>query len=102
MVEHIATSSVIFLPNAEDFDNPDIKKYIDTYWRGRNSSPTDRFRLCKLAWDLTGDGYGGRQQMYDRLHSGSPMGMIEAAYRTTDLSDGLQMVKELCDLEMPV
>ncbi len=102
LVEHIATSSVIFLPNAEDFDNPDIKKYIDTYWRGRNSSPTDRFRLCKLAWDLTGDGYGGRQQMYDRLHSGSPMGMIEAAYRTTDLSDGLQMVKELCDLEMPV
>ena len=102
LIEHIATSSIIFLPNADDFDNPDIKKHLDRYWVGRKSSPEDRVRLCKLAWDLTGDGYGSRQQMYDRLHSGNPMGMIEAAYRTMDMSDGLEMVRELCDLETPV
>ncbi|MDP6173449.1 MAG: 4-hydroxyphenylacetate 3-hydroxylase N-terminal domain-containing protein, partial [Rhodospirillales bacterium] len=102
LVEHIATSSVIFLPNAKDFDNPEIKKHIDRYWRGRQSTPEDRFKLCKLAWDLTGDQYGARQQMYDRLHSGTPSTMIAASYRTLDLAPGLEMIQKLLDLDTPL
>ncbi|MDP6644886.1 MAG: 4-hydroxyphenylacetate 3-hydroxylase N-terminal domain-containing protein [Rhodospirillales bacterium] len=102
LVQHIATSSIIFLPNAEDFDNPDVNKYLDLYWGGRESTPEERYRLCKLAWDLVGDAYGSRQMMYDRLHSGNPMAMIEGAYRTMDMSDGLEMVREIIGMESPV
>lgn len=57
--------------------------------------PFDRYRLCKLAWELTGDAYGSRQQLYERLHSGDPNMMVANAYRQFDLSRGLEMVEEL-------
>jgi 4-hydroxyphenylacetate 3-monooxygenase len=95
LVEHIGTSSIVFLPNAEDWDVPEVKKHLEVYMRGKDMGPRDRYRLCKLAWELTGDAYGSRQQLYERLHSGDPNMMVANAYRQFDLSRGLEMVEEL-------
>jgi|TARA_R110002096_G_scaffold426421_1_gene636182 4-hydroxyphenylacetate 3-monooxygenase len=99
LVEHIGTSSLIFLPTAEDWDNPEIKEYLDVYMRGKDSSPLDRHKLCKFAWDLTGDGFGSRQQMYERLHSGDPNVMVANAWRNTDLSHARKLISEFLNLE---
>lgn len=69
LVEHIGTSSLIFLPTAEDWDQPELKRHLDVYLRGKGATGLDRYKLCKLAWELTGDAFGGRQQLYERLHS---------------------------------
>ncbi|MBT6036113.1 MAG: hypothetical protein HOH18_06505, partial [Kordiimonadaceae bacterium] len=99
LVEHIGTSSLIFLPTAKDWDNPEIKDYLDVYMRGKESSPLDRHKLCKFAWDLTGDGFGSRQQMYERLHSGDPNVMVANAWRNTDLSHARELISDFLDLE---
>ena len=100
LVEHIGTSSLIFLPNAEDWDTPEIRKHLDVYMRGKKMSPKDRYKLCKLAWELTGDAYGSRQQLYERLHSGDPNMMVVNAYKNFDLSDGVDLVSKFLDLEV--
>ncbi len=99
LVEHIGTSSLIFLPNAEDWDAPDLRKHLDVYMRGKDASPMDRYKLCKLAWELTGDAYGSRQQLYERLHSGDPNMMVAMAYKKFDMTHGVDLVSKFLDLE---
>ena len=99
LVEHIGTSSLIFLPTAEDWENPEIKEYLDVYMRGKDSSPMDRHKICKFAWDICGDGFGSRQQMYERLHSGDPNVMVANAWRNTDLSNARKLISSFLDLD---
>lgn len=99
LVEHIGTSSMIFLPNAEDWDVSDLRRHLDIYMRGKDTAPMDRYKLCKLAWELTGDAYGSRQQLYERLHSGDPNAMVANAYKNYDLSDGVELVSKFLKLE---
>jgi len=99
LIEHIGTSSLIFLPTGEDWDNPEIREYLDVYMRGKDSSPLDRHKLCKFAWDISGDGFGARQQMYERLHSGDPNVMVANAWRNTDLSHARKLISEFLELD---
>lgn len=99
LVEHIGTSSLIFLPTAEDWEAPEVRRHLDVYMRGKATSPVDRYKLCKLAWDLTGDAYGSRQQLYERLHSGDPTVMVANAYRMFDLKPGVDLVANFLGLE---
>ena len=38
----------------------------------------DRAKLCRLAWELTAESFGGRHQLYERLHSGDPATIVAA------------------------
>jgi aromatic ring hydroxylase len=93
--EHIATSAPVFTPTAEDFDVPQLRPLLDVYGRGKGVDAVYRHRLCRLAWELTSDSFGGRQQLYERLHSGSPEVIISGAYQRYDKSKGIAMVNKL-------
>ena len=93
--EHIATSAPVFTPTAEDFDVPQLRPLLDIYGRGKCVDAIYRHRLCRLAWELTSDSFGGRQQLYERLHSGSPEVIISGAYHRYDKSKGIAMVNKL-------
>ena len=93
--EHVATSAPVFAPTAEDFAVPELRPLLDVYGRGRNVDAAYRHRLCRLAWELTADSFGGRQQLYERLHSGSPEVIISGAYERYDKSKGIGMVNAL-------
>jgi aromatic ring hydroxylase len=93
--EHIATSAPVFTPTAEDFDVPQLRPLLDVYGRGKGVDAVYRHRLCRLAWELTSDSFGGRQQLYERLHSGSPEVIITGAYQRYDKSKGIAMVNRL-------
>ena len=93
--EHVATSAPVFAPTAEDFDVPQLRPLLDVYGRGKDVSADYRHRLCRLAWELTADSFGGRQQLYERLHSGSPEVIISGAYQRYDKSKGIAMVNTL-------
>lgn len=95
ILEHIATSSVVFTATAEDFDVPELRPLIDVYGRGKGVDAHYRHRLCRLAWELTADSFGGRQQLYERLHSGSPEVIVSNAYQRYDKSKGIAMVNRL-------
>jgi 4-hydroxyphenylacetate 3-monooxygenase len=99
ILEHIGTSSLIFVPSAEDMAVPELRKYIEIYGRGKGVDADFRQRLCKLAWELTGDSFGGRQQLYERLHSGSPEAVIANVYHRYDTTNAVQMVEKLLSLD---
>lgn len=93
IIEHVTTSSALFVPSAEDMDQPEIRPLIDRYWRGVGVDAAYRQRLSKLAWELTGDSFGGRQQLYERLHSGSPEVIVASVYKMYDKSDAIALVE---------
>jgi aromatic ring hydroxylase len=55
-----------------DFDNPQIRKYLDVYVRGSGSvSAVERVKLMKLPWDAVGTEFGARHELYEINGSGS-------------------------------
>jgi 4-hydroxyphenylacetate 3-monooxygenase len=95
IVEHIGSSSLIFAPGEKDFGVPELRPFLDVYSRGKGVSAIDRVKLGKLAWELTGDQFGGRQQLYERLHSGDPQTVISLSYLQYDKSKAVKMVERL-------
>lgn len=95
ILEHVGTSALVFTPTAEDFDVPELRRLIDVYGRGKGVDALYRHKLCRLAWELTADSFGGRQQLYERLHSGSPEVTIANAYHRYDKSNAVRMVNQL-------
>ena len=99
ILEHVGTSSLVFTAMAGDFDAPELKPFLDVYYSGKDTDARSRQKICKLAWELTGDSFGGRQQLYERLHSGSPEMIVSNVYRQYDKSNAVAMVKRLLDLD---
>ncbi len=73
IVENVLASALIYLPShANDFKNPEIRKYLDQYTRGSNGySAEDRVKLMKLMWDAMGTEFGGRHELYERNYFGN-------------------------------
>lgn len=98
IVEHVATSSIIATPMAADLDVPELRPLIDRYFRGKDISAEQRTRLAKLAWDLSCDSFGGRQTLYERLHSGDPHVLMALAYNQYDKTYAVGQVRRLLNL----
>ncbi len=95
ILEHIGTSGLIFLPSEGDFAAPELRPLIDIYYRGKDATAFDRTKLAKLAWELTGDSFGGRQQLYERLHSGDPNTLLAAVYQRHNTAGAVAQVNRL-------
>jgi 4-hydroxyphenylacetate 3-monooxygenase len=101
ILEHVGTSSLIFVPTSEDFQAPELRPLLDVYGRGKDFSSVERAKLCRLAWEVTGDSFGGRQQLYERLHSGDPATIIGAVYQRYDKTNAVDIVKRLLESTEP-
>jgi 4-hydroxyphenylacetate 3-monooxygenase/anthranilate 3-monooxygenase (FAD)/4-hydroxyphenylacetate 3-monooxygenase len=97
LLEHVGTSSLIFVPTSEDFEVPELRPVLDLYGRGKDFSAVDRAKLCRLAWELTADSFGGRHQLYERLHSGDPATIIAAVYQRYDKENAVDIVNRLLE-----
>jgi 4-hydroxyphenylacetate 3-monooxygenase len=73
IIENSLASALIYLPSsALDFQNPEIRPYLDQYVRGSNGySAIDRVKLMKLMWDAIGTEFGGRHELYERNYFGN-------------------------------
>lgn len=73
IIEQTAASGLIFLnSHASDFQNPELRPYLDQYLRGSNGySAEERVKLMKLLWDAIGTEFGGRHELYEINYSGS-------------------------------
>ncbi len=95
LIEHLGTGAMIFNNSSEDFEVEELRPMLELYGRGHQTSARDRQRLVRLAFELTGDAFGSRQQMYERLHSGDPYIWTANAWRTYDKSEGVETVNRL-------
>ncbi|MFF3985852.1 4-hydroxyphenylacetate 3-hydroxylase family protein [Streptomyces sp. NPDC001797] len=66
----IGASGLLMQPTAGDLANPRLRPHLDRYMRGRGIDAEHKSRLFRLAWELTGDGFGQRQHLYEYVHRG--------------------------------
>ncbi|MGN9910220.1 4-hydroxyphenylacetate 3-hydroxylase family protein [Phytohabitans sp. LJ34] len=72
IMQDVASGLIYINSSAEDFKNPEIRSYLDTYLRGSNGSDAvERVKLMKLLWDAVGTEFGGRHELYERNYSGN-------------------------------
>ena len=73
LIEQTVASGLIYLnSHARDFDNPQIRPYIDRYMRGSNGYTAEqRIKLMKLLWDCLGTEFGARHELYEINYGGS-------------------------------
>lgn len=56
---------------ANDFLNPEIRPYLDRYYRGSGISAEERVKLLKLVWDSILSEFGGRHELYEINYAGN-------------------------------
>ena len=73
IVQQDIASGLIYLnSSAEDFQNPDVRPYLDKYLRGSNGvDAVERVKVMKLLWDAVGTEFGGRHELYERNYAGN-------------------------------
>ncbi|WP_091743231.1 4-hydroxyphenylacetate 3-hydroxylase family protein [Phenylobacterium immobile] len=81
IIHTLAGGGFFYAPSKGDFDNVELRGYIDKYVRGApGHSAEERVSLFKLAWDLTGDAFGQRVRQYVKFYSGDPVRNVAGLY----------------------
>lgn len=70
IIREIGASGLIMQPSEADLRHPALKPLLTRYMRGKNLAVAEKSRLFRLAWDLVGDSYASRQDLYERWHRG--------------------------------
>jgi 4-hydroxyphenylacetate 3-monooxygenase len=96
MVEIIqlnSSSHLMATPPERDFASP-IKTDIEKYYPAAGADARERVALYRLAWDVAGSAFAGRQVLYERFFFGDPVRMASALVDNTDLKPLTQRVKD--------
>ena len=101
LIEQSVTSGLIYLnSSARDFDNPELRPYLDTYLRGSGSyDAEERVKLMKLLWDSIGSEFGGRHELYEINYAGSTEEnrlIALSVAQATGLSDRMNDLVQSC------
>jgi probable F420-dependent oxidoreductase len=68
---------------------------IDKYYKGTTSGAKDKVALFRLAWDIVGTSWGGRQELYERFFFGDSQRMKSLGYQFYDKADATRMVARI-------
>ncbi|MFC7366661.1 MULTISPECIES: 4-hydroxyphenylacetate 3-hydroxylase family protein [Bhargavaea] len=70
--EQVVAGGLIQLPSsASDLLNPELRPYIDKYYRGTGIEAEDKIKLLKMVWDSIGSEFGGRHELYEINYAGN-------------------------------
>ena len=95
VIRQLCGSGLILTPTEKDFANPEIANYLEKYLRGKDIAARDRVQLFKLAWDMIGEQFGGRQLQYEWFYAGDPYFTRARFYRSPITNDFKAMVTRL-------
>jgi len=96
MVEIIqlnSSSSLMATPSESDFNSQLLPK-IERYLTSGGASARDRVALYRLAWDVAGSAFGGRQVLYERFFFGDPVRLASALVDNTDLKPLVKRIED--------
>lgn len=101
IIQQTLGSGLIYLnSHARDWNNPDIRPYLDKYVRGTGGiEAIDRVKLLKLLWDAMGTEFGGRHELYERNYGGDHEGVrlqTLMAHQSSGVVDDLVGFAESC------
>ncbi|GII62099.1 4-hydroxyphenylacetate 3-monooxygenase oxygenase component [Sphaerisporangium krabiense] len=87
LVRRIGASGLIMQPTEADLAAPELRPFLEKYMRGHDIDVDRKARLFRVAWELVGDGFGSRQELYEYLHRGDPGAGRTRLLRTYDRSE---------------
>jgi 4-hydroxyphenylacetate 3-monooxygenase len=96
MVEIIqlnSSSHLMATPSERDFASA-MKSDIEKYYPAAGADAPERVALYRLAWDVAGSAFAGRQVLYERFFFGDPVRMASALVDNTDLKPLTQRIKD--------
>ncbi|RKT19428.1 4-hydroxyphenylacetate 3-monooxygenase oxygenase component [Streptomyces sp. 1114.5] len=72
VLQDVASGLIYTNSSAKDFDNPEIRPYLDRFLRGSGGvDAVERVKVMKLLWDAVGSEFGGRHELYERNYAGN-------------------------------
>jgi 4-hydroxyphenylacetate 3-monooxygenase len=92
IVKQIGASGLMAIP-PEGIMGSSERKDVEKYYQAKNTGAEERLRLFKLAWDVAGSSFGGRQDLYERFFFGDPVRMASAYYGWYDKAPYRERVK---------
>ncbi|WP_165390250.1 4-hydroxyphenylacetate 3-hydroxylase family protein [Thalassococcus sp. S3] len=97
VMEDVAASALIPTASESDFAIPEAGPLVKRFFKGLAPSAAKQMRVMSLAGDMTQSGFGGRTQLYERFHMGSPDMIRQRLYRNTDRSAWISRVEAFVD-----
>ncbi len=79
VLKQIGASGLMAIPPEEILQSP-ARPDVDRYYQAKTADAEERIRMFKMAWDLAGSSFGGRQDLYERFFFGDPVRMASAYY----------------------
>ena len=92
----LGAGSYMMTPSARDLESP-IAEALAKYYQGAGISAPRRIQLLRLAWDIVGESFGARQQLYERYVAGDPMHMLATRYLDYDKTAAVERVHTLLE-----
>lgn len=94
VVKQTGASGLMAIPPEEVMRSP-ARSLVDKYYQAKLAGADERIRLFKLAWDLVGSSFGGRQELYERFFFGDPVRIASNYYVWYDKEPCRSRVREL-------
>lgn len=99
--EQVVAGGLIQLPSSsEDFLNPEIRPYLDQYYRGTGVSAEERVKLLKMIWDAIGSEFGGRHELYEINYGGNTDNIRLEAWKHAELTGAAEKYRHFVDTAM--
>lgn len=93
----MGSSGLILTPTEKDLAHPDVREALAKYMRGKDMPADERLRIMKMAWDVVGTEFGGRQFMYEWFFAGDPFGSRIVYYSTGRRAECEAMARRLLE-----
>ncbi|HET7343686.1 MAG TPA: 4-hydroxyphenylacetate 3-monooxygenase, oxygenase component [Methylomirabilota bacterium] len=99
ILQLLGSSSFMITPGEADFAGP-LKPAIEQYLATDTASARERVTLFRLAWDIAGSAFGGRQVLYERFFASDPLSrarFLGAIYPKDEL---MRRVRDFLDRDL--
>lgn len=93
IIQLISASGIITLPTEKSFQSS-IRKDLDLYLQGTNTTAKERVQIFRLAWDLTMSAFGTREMQYERYFFGDPIRISAELYKSYPKNEYVNRVRD--------
>jgi 4-hydroxybutyryl-CoA dehydratase / vinylacetyl-CoA-Delta-isomerase len=99
-VQEIAGGAVVTAPGVDDWNNPELRPYIEKYYKGADGIATeDRLKALKLIKDITASDEAGLWMVATVHGEGSLEAQRIATYREADLKPYIEYAKRVANIQ---
>lgn len=95
-IRELSGGNMIMLPSGvEDFQDPEIARYVLNAQGSAARSPAERVKFFKLAWDAVGSEFASRHTQYEMFYAGAGFVTKGHSFRSYDWMAASAMVNRM-------